>query len=49
MNIENVKVELDLTSIDGNAFSLMGAFSQAAERQKISKEIIDEILQEATK
>ena len=42
------KVSLDLTEVDGNAFSLMGAFSKAARRQGWVKEEIDKVLSECT-
>ena len=38
------KVVLDLTKVDGNAFSLMGAFSEAAEAQGWPKADIDAVL-----
>ena len=41
------KVKLELVGLDGNAFSLMGAFSQAARRQGVPKEEIDAVLKEA--
>jgi len=39
-------VELDLTSVDGNAFMLMGAFSRAARNAGWSKDEIDEVMKE---
>ena len=39
-------VELELVGLDGNAFVLMGAFSQAAERQGWTEEEIDKVLTE---
>lgn len=39
-------VELELMGLDGNAYSLMGAFSRAARRQKTPKEEIDAVLKE---
>jgi hypothetical protein len=46
-NLVNGKtVELDLVGLDGNAFSLMGAFSRAARQQGWSKEEIDIVLNE---
>ena len=39
-------VELELVGLDGNAFALMGAFSQAAKRQGWTKEEIDKVLTE---
>jgi len=46
-NLVNGKmVKLQLVGLDGNAFYLMGAFSQAARRQGWTKEEIDKILTE---
>ena len=39
-------VNLDLTSIDGNAFSLMGHFQKQARREGWTKEEIDKVLKE---
>ena len=39
------KVKMNLVGLDGNAFMLMGAFSQNAKRQGWSKEEIDVVLQ----
>jgi len=39
-------VDLDLTTVDGNAFALMGAFRRAAEKQGWSKAEIDDIINE---
>tara|TARA_R110000764_G_scaffold90587_8_gene172876 strand:- start:1632 stop:1853 length:222 start_codon:yes stop_codon:yes gene_type:complete len=45
------KVKLDLTSVDGNAFSLMGVFRQTARRKGSgwskdqSKKVIDECME----
>jgi hypothetical protein len=41
------KVNLDLTTVDGNAFFLMGAFSNQAKRQGWTKEEIDSVMKEA--
>jgi hypothetical protein len=41
------KVELTLVGLDGNAFSLMGAFSQAARRQGWNQDEIKEVLDDA--
>lgn len=41
------KVNLSLVGIDGNAFSIMGAFSQQAKKEGWTKEEIDEVLDEA--
>jgi hypothetical protein len=37
-------VKLNLVGLDGNAFSLMGAFSRAAKKQGRSKAEIDAVL-----
>jgi hypothetical protein len=42
----NKTIKLDLCSIDGNAFSLMGAFSKQARREKWTKEEIDIVLKD---
>ncbi len=39
-------VELDLTSLNGNAFALMGGFSAAAKKQGVPKEEIDAVLKD---
>ena len=39
-------VVLELAGIDGNAFSIMGAFRQAARRQKTPQAEIDAVLKE---
>jgi len=41
------KVKLTLVGLDGNAFSIMGAFSTAARRQGFDKKYIDDILADA--
>lgn len=41
-----MKVVLDLTKINGNAFALMGAFSRAAQRQGFDLMSIDAVLKE---
>jgi hypothetical protein len=46
MQIVTKLVELELVGLEGNAFSLMGAFSKAAKRQKTPKEEIDLVLKE---
>lgn len=43
----NKKVKMELVGIDGNAFSIIGAFTKEARRQGWSKEEIDEVLEEA--
>ena len=40
------KVKLQLVGLDGNAFSIMGAWSQAARRQGISNEDRTKVLDE---
>lgn len=46
MQIVTNLVELDLVGLDGNAFSLMGAFSKAARSQKTSSEEINAVIKE---
>lgn len=46
--VVNKTVELQLVGLDGNAFNLLGAFSNAAKRQGWSKEEIDAVRKEAT-
>jgi len=46
-NKDNAKVVLNLVGVDGNAFSIMGAFSKAASRQGFDKAHIDAVLEEA--
>lgn len=43
----NKKITLQLVGIDGNAFSLMGAFQTQARKEKWTKEEIDAVLNEA--
>lgn len=43
----NKKVKLRLVGIDGNAFSLMGAFSRQARKEGWTKEEIDTVLKDA--
>lgn len=40
------KVELDLVGLNGNAYSLMGAFQKAARRQGFSTVFIKSVLDE---
>jgi hypothetical protein len=47
--LEGKKVTLTLVGLDGNAFSLMGAFSRAARQQGWSKNEIDIVLNECMK
>lgn len=44
----NKKIKLNLVGIDGNAFSIMGAFSKQAKKEKWTKEEIDTVLDDAT-
>jgi hypothetical protein len=41
------KIQLSLVGIDGNAFSIMGAFSKQAKREGWEKEEIEDVLNEA--
>ena len=43
----NKKINLTLVGLDGNAFSLMGAFSNQAKKEGWSKEEVDAVLTEA--
>ena len=43
------KVKLNLVGLNGNAHSLMGAFSNQAKREGWSKEEIDAVLEECKK
>ncbi len=43
----NKKITLDLTTIDGNAFSIMGAFSRQAKKEGWTREEITEVLDKA--
>lgn len=45
----NKKVTLKLVGLNGNAFSLMGAFHKQARREGWSKDEIKEVLSECTK
>jgi hypothetical protein len=47
--IVNKKVTLRLVGINGNAFSLMGAFQHQARREKWTPEEIKAVLDECTK
>lgn len=44
--VVNKTVNLQLVGLDGNAFSLMGAFSSQARREKWTKTEIDAVLEE---
>jgi len=46
MEIVNKKVKLNLVGLDGNAFSLMGAFRRAARREGWEKNEIDAVMNE---
>lgn len=46
MTKTKTKVKLRLEGLDGNAFSLMGAFQQAARRQGCDRSEIDKVLAE---
>ena len=48
MSEQKQMVNLDLAGVDGNAFSIMGAFSKQARRAGWSKEAIDKVIAEAT-
>ena len=41
---ESKKVDFDISSVDGNAFSLMGGFLRAARMQGFDKDFIDDVL-----
>lgn len=45
--IADKRVKLNLVGIDGNAFSVMGAFKRQAQREKWSQEEIKKVLDEA--
>jgi hypothetical protein len=47
IQLVNKKVKLNLVGIDGNAFSIMGAFKAKARREKWTHEEIDAVLKEA--
>lgn len=44
-NLVGKTVKMNLVGLDGNAFSLMGAFSSNAKRQGWTKDEIDVVLQ----
>lgn len=46
--IVNKKVNLELVGVDGNAFSIMGAFQRQARREKWTQKEIEAVLDEAT-
>ena len=41
------KVKLTLAGLDGNAYSLLGAFKRASSRQGLDKEYIDSVIKNA--
>jgi len=47
MSIVNKKINLSLVGIDGNAFSIMGAFSRQAKKEGWTKEEIDQVMTKA--
>ena len=46
MNLPNKKVKLKLVGLNGNAFSLMGAFRQQARKEKWTPDEIKVVLDE---
>lgn len=42
------KVKLQLVGLDGNAFSILGAFNRAAKREGWTKQEIDAVTKDAT-
>lgn len=42
------KVKLKLVGLDGNAFSLLGAFRARAQKEKWSQDEINQVVEEAT-
>lgn len=47
MTILKTKVKMNLVGIDGNAFSIMGAFSKNAKKQGVPQADIDSVLKDA--
>lgn len=47
-SITDKKAQFDLTSVDGNAFSLMGHWQRAARKAGFTKEEIDAVIKECT-
>ena len=43
----NKRVQLELVGLDGNAFSVMGAFQRQARKEKWTQAEIDVVLKEA--
>lgn len=48
VDIQVLKVAIDLSRLDGNAFALMSAFSRQAKIQGYTKSQVDKVLKEAT-
>lgn len=46
---EERKIDLDLSNVNGNAFAIMGAFSQQARREGWSRDEISKVFDEAKK
>lgn len=46
-NLKGKQLDLRLVGIDGNAFSLMGAFRQQAKKENWTKQEIDLVIEEA--
>ena len=46
METKTKKVTLELVGLDGNAYSLMGAFQRQARKEKWEKSEIDAVLEE---
>ena len=44
----NKKIELELVGLDGNAFSLLGAFSRQAKKEDWTQEEIKQVIAEAS-
>jgi len=47
-DVKYPEIEVDLTSIDGNAFSIMGTVKKALQRGGVSKEEIEKYISEST-
>lgn len=45
--VVNKKVDLELAGLDGNAFSLLGAFKRQAKREKWTSDEISAVIDEA--
>lgn len=46
--MKNKKVKLSLVGLDGNAFSIMGAFKKQAKKEGWKSEEVESIIDEAT-